>query len=135
MADPVFPGSGVVTTTENDFISGDDVPVTFTRTYRSAVSLKSTSAIGAMWFHNWQRQLNVTAAGSSGTITAYRANGESLTFSLANGIWRTKSFSGLTLDSSGSGWTVKDLVTETTESYSAQGVLLASLPRPASSGR
>ncbi len=78
-----------------------------------------------MWFHNWQRQLNVTAAGSSGTITAYRANGESLTFSLANGIWRTKSFSGLTLDSSGSGWTVKDLVTETTESYSAQGVLLA----------
>ncbi|WP_211609021.1 DUF6531 domain-containing protein [Paraburkholderia haematera] len=126
VADPVYPSSGAVTLTENDFVSGDELPVTFTRTYRSTVFLKSASAVGPMWFHNWQRQLNVTgAAGSSGNVIAYRANGEPLTFTLTNGAWRTKSFSGLTLTQNSAGWTLNDLMTETSEMYSSQGVLLS----------
>ncbi|ANB71335.1 hypothetical protein AYM40_02340 [Paraburkholderia phytofirmans OLGA172] len=126
VADPVYPSSGAVTLTENDFVSGDELPVTFTRTYRSTVFLKSASAVGPMWFHNWQRQLNVIgAAGSSGNVIAYRANGEPLTFILTNGTWLTKSFSGLTLTQNGVGWTLTDLVTENTETYSSQGVLLS----------
>jgi YD repeat-containing protein len=126
VADPVFASSGAVTLAENDFISGDELPVTVTRTYRSTVFLKSASAVGPMWFHNWQRQLNVAgAAGSSGNVIAYRANGEPLTFTLTNGTWRTKSFSGLTLTQHGTGWVLTDLTTENTETYSSQGVLLS----------
>lgn len=126
VADPVYPSSGAVTLTENDFVSGDELPVTFTRTYRSTVFLKSASAVGSMWFHNWQRQLDISgAASSSGYVIAYRANGEPLTFILTNGTWRTRSFSGLTLTRNGAGWTLNDLVTETNETYSSQGVLLS----------
>src|SRR6266702_7199386 len=35
VADPVYAASGVVTATENDFVSGDEIPFVFTRTYRS----------------------------------------------------------------------------------------------------
>ncbi|WP_157763712.1 DUF6531 domain-containing protein [Paraburkholderia aromaticivorans] len=126
VADPVFAASGAVTLVEADFISGDELPVTFTRTYRSSVFLKTASSIGSMWFHSWQRQLNVTgAAGGSGNIVAYRANGEPLTFGLADGVWRTKSFSGLLLTRNAAGWALTDLVTENTETYSSQGVLLS----------
>ncbi|MFM0070248.1 DUF6531 domain-containing protein [Paraburkholderia sediminicola] len=130
VADPVFASSGVVTLTDDDFISGDELPITFTRTYRSTVFLKSASAVGPMWFHNWQRQLNVTGAGwSSGNVIAYRANGEPLTFTLTNGAWRTKSFSGLTLTQNGASWMLNDLLTETNETYSSQGVLLSEVTK------
>ncbi|SIO34490.1 YD repeat-containing protein [Burkholderia sp. GAS332] len=126
VADPVYPSSGVVTLTENDFVSGDELPVTFARTYRSTVFLNGASVVGPMWFHNWQRQLNVTGAtGSYGNVVAYRSNGEPLSFTWTNGVWRTKSFSGLTLVQNGTGWMLQDLLTETTESYSAQGVFLS----------
>ncbi|WP_425497894.1 DUF6531 domain-containing protein [Paraburkholderia ultramafica] len=34
VADPVYPATGATTITEADFVSGDDVPLTFRRTYR-----------------------------------------------------------------------------------------------------
>jgi YD repeat-containing protein len=126
VADPVYPANGKVTLSENDFRSGDGVPLTFTRSYLSSPFLKSATAMGPVWLNNWQRQLNVAASsGSSPQVIAYRANGQPLTFLLTNGLWKTSSFSGFALARSGSGWTLKDLTTDTVEGYSAQGVLLS----------
>ncbi|WP_416340377.1 DUF6531 domain-containing protein [Paraburkholderia sp.] len=104
VADPVYPANGKVTLSENDFRSGDGMPLTFTRSYLSSPFLKSATAMGPVWMNNWQRQLNV--AGSSGSppqVIAYRANGQPLTFLLTNGQWKTSSFSGLALARSGTG--------------------------------
>ncbi|MFM0225611.1 DUF6531 domain-containing protein [Paraburkholderia dipogonis] len=126
VSDPVFAASGVVTTTENDFVSGDEIPVTFTRTYRSVPYPLNTPAMGSNWVHNWQRKLDIVGTGDNAVkVNAYRANGEPLTFTLANGTWRTAVFSGLTLARNGVGWLLTDLVTEAVETYSAQGVLLS----------
>lgn len=127
VADPVYPGSGVVTLREADFVSGDDIPLSFTRTYRSTPLAKNVSAMGPVWFHNWQRQLDLTNAngGSPSKILAYRGNGEPVTFNWSTGNWRSSGFSGLSLAQSSSGWTLTDLQTETVESYSAQGLLLS----------
>ncbi|MFM0674015.1 DUF6531 domain-containing protein [Paraburkholderia sediminicola] len=126
VSDPVFAASGVVKTTENDFVSGDEIPLTFTRTYRSVPYPLNTPAMGTNWVHNWQRKLGIVGAGDNAVkVNAYRANGEPLTFTLTNGAWRTAVFSGLTLARNGAGWLLTDLVAETVEAYSAQGLLLS----------
>lgn len=125
IADPVYPGNGAVTLIEADFVSGDDLPMRFTRTYRSKSLSASSAAMGPVWFHSWQRSLGLTNAnsGSSSAVLAYRENGEPVTFKWASGSWRSAGFTGLALAQNGSGWTLTDLRTETVESYSAQGVL------------
>jgi YD repeat-containing protein len=127
VADPVYPGSGAVTLTESDFVSGDDIPMVFTRTYRSKPLAKNVGAMGPVWFHSWQRNLDLTKANSDNTskILAYRGNGEPVTFKWSAGTWRTSGFTGLAVAQNGSGWTLTDLNTDTVESYSAQGVLLS----------
>ncbi len=120
IADPVYPGNGAVTLTEADFVSGDDLPMQFTRTYRSKSLSASSAAMGPVWFHSWQRGLGLTNAnsGSSSTVLAYRENGEPVTFKWASGSWRSAGFTGLALAQNGSGWTLTDLRSETVESYS-----------------
>ncbi|WP_035561356.1 DUF6531 domain-containing protein [Burkholderia sp. 9120] len=127
VADPVYPGNGAVTLTETDFVSGDDLPMRFTRTYRSKSLSASSAAMGPVWFHSWQRNLGLANAnsGSASKVLAYRENGEPVTFNWFSGSWRTAGFTGLALVQSGSGWTLTDLKTDTTESYSAQGLLLS----------
>ncbi|MFL9903245.1 DUF6531 domain-containing protein [Paraburkholderia fungorum] len=127
VADPVYPGSGAVTLTEADFVSGDDLPMRFKRTYRSKSLAKNVAAMGPVWFHSWQRNLGLANAnsGSSSKVLAYRENGEPITFNWSAGTWRAVPGSYLTLSQSGSGWTLTDLKTDTVESYSAQGMLLS----------
>ncbi|HEX7910419.1 MAG TPA: DUF6531 domain-containing protein [Paraburkholderia sp.] len=127
VADPVYPGNGAVTLTEADFVSGDDNPMQFRRTYRSKALGNSATAMGSAWFHSWQRNLGLANANTGGAskVLAYRENGEPVTFNWAAGIWRTAGFTGLALAQSGSGWTLTDLKTDTVEAYSAQGVLLS----------
>lgn len=127
VADPVYPGSGAVTVTEPDFVSGDDIPIQFTRTYRSKPLTTAATAMGPAWFHSWQRSLGLANAndGSASKVLAYRENGEPITFNWSAGTWRTPGFTGLALSQSGSGWTLTDLSTEAVESYSNQGVLLS----------
>ena len=127
VADPVFPGSGAVTLTGADFVSGDDIPILFTRTYRSKSLTTSATAMGPVWFHSWQRSLGLANAnsGSTSTVQAYRQNGEPVTFNWSAGTWKTKAFAGLALAQTSLGWTLTDLNTETVESYSGQGVLLS----------
>lgn len=127
VADPVYPGNGAVTLTDADFVSGDDIPMSFTRTYRSKLLAKNSVSMGPVWFHGWQRSLDLanTNSGSSSKVIAYRANGEPVTFNWLAGTWRTAGFTGLALTQNASGWTLTDLQTETVESYSAQGLLLS----------
>jgi YD repeat-containing protein len=127
IADPVYPGNGAVTLTEADFISGDDIPMSFTRTYRSKPLVKNAASMGPVWFHSWQRSLDLAKAnsGSSSKVIAYRANGEPVTFNWLAGTWRTAGFTGLALTQNASGWALTDLQTETVESYSARGILLS----------
>ena len=127
VADPVYPGNGAVTLTEADFVSGDDIPMRFTRTYRSRSIGSSGTAMGPVWFHSWQRSLGLANAnsGSSSRVLAYRDNGEPVTFNWSAGAWRTGGFTGLALAQTGAGWTLTDLKTETVEAYSSQGVLLS----------
>jgi YD repeat-containing protein len=131
VADPVYPASGAVTLNETDFVSGDDLPVTFSRTYRSKPLAKNVSAMGPAWFHGWQRQLGLANAnsGSSSKVLAYRANGEPVTFNWSSGVWRAAGLVGLTLTQNASNWTLTDLTTGIAETYSAQGVLLSESTR------
>jgi YD repeat-containing protein len=127
VADPVYPGSGAVTLSEADFVSGDDIPLSLTRTYRSKSLGDSATAMGPGWVHNWQRSLGLSASNSSSApkVLAYQGNGEPVTFNWSAGTWRTGDFTGLALTQNGSGWTLTNLKTDTVESYSAQGVLLS----------
>ncbi|CAE6888834.1 hypothetical protein R69927_04694 [Paraburkholderia domus] len=131
VADPVYPGSGAVTQTDSDFVSGDDIPLVFTRTYRSTPLAKNIGAMGPVWFHSWQRQLDLTNAnsGSSSKILAYRANGEPITFRWSSGFWRTSTYGGMALSQGGMNWTLSDPTTGIVESYSLQGVLLSERTR------
>ena len=127
VADPVYPGNGVVTLTAADFVSGDDIPMSFTRTYRSKSVGSSVTAMGPAWFHSWQRQLNLANAnnGASSKVIAFRGNGEPVTFNWSSGYWRTTAFTGITLTQNGSEWLFTDQRGGTTETYSSQGVLLS----------
>ncbi|BCQ57499.1 RHS repeat domain-containing protein [Burkholderia gladioli] len=126
VADPVYPGSGAVTLTASDFVSGDELPMVFTRTYVSNRVANGGGAMGAGWSHNWQRRLDVSKAddGQAARVVAYREDGEPVTFQGAAGQWRTSGFTGLALARNASGWLLTDLHTETVESYSAQGRML-----------
>ncbi|MFM0284984.1 DUF6531 domain-containing protein, partial [Paraburkholderia sediminicola] len=127
VADPVYPGSGAVTLDSTDFVSGDDMPMVFSRTYRSASFGASVNAMGPAWFHNWQRQLNLANAnnGGSSKIVAFRENGEPVTFNWSGGYWRTAAFTGFTLTQNGSDWLLTNQFTGTAETYSSKGVLLS----------
>ncbi|HEY4352862.1 MAG TPA: DUF6531 domain-containing protein, partial [Paraburkholderia sp.] len=126
VADPVYPGTGVNTLAEADFVSGGDAPVTFRRTYRSVPHLHPDAGVGSGWFHNWQRQLDLANARSaSPQVVAYREDGEPVTFVKTNGSWRGKGIASLALRDSTNGWTLTDLTSDTAESYSSAGVLLS----------
>lgn len=127
VADPVYPGNGAVTLSAADFVSGDDIPMRFTRTYRSKSLGGMAAAMGDVWFHSWQRSLNLANAniGGESRVLAYRDNGEPVTFNWSAGSWRTPGFTGFALSQTGSGWTLTDLKSEASELYSAQGVLVS----------
>ncbi|CAB3752785.1 DUF6531 domain-containing protein [Paraburkholderia solisilvae] len=125
VADPVYPGTGVNTLGEVDFVSGGDTPMAFRRTYRSAPHLHPDANVGAGWFHNWQRQLDLAnARAGSAQVIAWREDGEPVTFRKTNSVWRAVGTAALALRDDTAGWTLTDLTTDTAESYSNQGVLL-----------
>jgi YD repeat-containing protein len=125
VADPVNPGSGSTTLAENDFVSGDDTPVLFSRTYRSRALLRPDAGFGSSWFHNWQRQLDLAKVNSNQQVTAYREDGDAVTFGKSSGAWRPVDGKLFALVQGPSTWKLTDLTTGTVESYSLQGVLLS----------
>lgn len=126
VADPVDSSTGSTTLAEYDFVSGDDTPMVFRRTYRAQPLVRPDAGLGALWLHNWQRQLNLAnAAGASSLIVAYREDGHPATFNKVGGIWRALDGTPLALTQDASGWALTDLTTGSIESYSGQGVLLS----------
>jgi Domain of unknown function (DUF6531) len=75
----------------------------FTRSYRSKPSVKNATAMGPVWFHNWQRKLDLANAnaGSSSKVLAYRENGDPVTFNWSGDYWKTAAYSGLILSQTG----------------------------------
>ncbi|HEX7910600.1 MAG TPA: DUF6531 domain-containing protein [Paraburkholderia sp.] len=125
VADPVYPGNGAVSISSTDFMSGDDTPVRFTRSYRSKPSVKDVNDMGPVWFHNWQRKLDLSnaSAGNTSKVVAYRDSGDPITFNWSSGYWKTADYSGLTLSQDGVQWTFTDTTTGVVETYSSNGVL------------
>lgn len=87
--------------------------------------------MGPVWFHSWQRQLNLVNANSGGTskVVAYRENGEPVKFNWSGGYWRTAAFTGLILTQNGSDWILTNQLSGNAETYSSQGVLLSERTR------
>ncbi|MFM0191855.1 DUF6531 domain-containing protein [Paraburkholderia strydomiana] len=126
IADPVNPTSGTTTVTENDFVSGDDIPVVFSRTYRSRGFYKPDAGFGPGWGHNWQRQLGLAKVNSSPPqITASREDGDIVRFDKSSGAWRASDSKLFSLSQGPSTWALTDLATGAVETYSLQGVLLS----------
>jgi YD repeat-containing protein len=126
VADPIHAGSGSTTLSETDFASGDDTPMFFKRIYRARPLAKTDAGLGSLWFHNWQRQLNVSGANSGvPQIIAYRENGDPVTFNKLSGTWRPADGEPLSLAQGSSSWTLIDHLSSTTESYSSAGLLLS----------
>ncbi len=125
VADPVNPNSGTTTLTENDFVSGDDIPVLFSRTYRSRALFRPDAGFGSSWSHNWQRQLGLAKVNSNQQVTAYREDGDAVTFGKSSGAWRPVDGKLFALAQGPSTWMLTDLTTGAVESYSLQGVLLS----------
>jgi YD repeat-containing protein len=124
VSDPVYPITGATLVEENDFVSGDDVPMFFRRTYRAQPLFRPDAKIGTQWIHNWQRQLGLASAGNNPPqVFAYREDGNRVTFGRSGSAWRAVDRTPLTLAQSSSSWTITDWATGTVETYSLQGVL------------
>jgi YD repeat-containing protein len=124
VADPVYATSGATTISEVDFHSGDDRPFIFSRTYRARPTTRADAGFGSLWVHNWQRQLNLANVNSTPPrITAYRENGNPVTFGKVLAVWRPVDGTPLTLTQAASAWTLEDLTNGSLESYSTKGIL------------
>jgi len=85
----------------------------FTRHYNSFASIGSGSTLGNNWRHSFDRRLRLNSPTS---ISAERADGRVLAFTLTNGAWATDTDVDLTLTQAGSIWTLID-GNDTTERY------------------
>lgn len=98
----------------------------FKRIYRARPLARPDAGFGSLWFHNWQRQLNVSNANTGvPQVVAYRENGDPVTFNKLNGTWRVAGGEPLTLVQGASSWTLTDLLSNLAESYSPTGSLLS----------
>ncbi|MGX5884655.1 DUF6531 domain-containing protein, partial [Burkholderia gladioli] len=128
VADPVYPGNGAVTLEATDFVSGDDWPMFFTRTYNSQRIEPNGNSMGRGWHHNWQRYLDLKNATNTNElkIIAYREDGQPVTFNWSENAWRTYGTPSLELERNHLGnWILRDLETDAVESYLSSGILLS----------
>jgi RHS repeat-associated protein len=113
--DPIDPASGNLFEQATDYTTAGQNPLAFTRYYNSVVSIGSTfaSSLGGVWRHNYDRYLHLI---NSSLVTAQRADGQQLTFTLNGSTWTTDTDVDVTLTHSGSNWTLTDH-DDTIESY------------------
>jgi YD repeat-containing protein len=120
VSDPVFPATGKVILSEQDFASGDTQPLTFTRTYLSKpFDASAPSSMGQGWANNWERRLDLSASsGPDGRVTAYRSDRQPVVFRQKSGRWVAAGRPWLSLWVEANGfWSLKDQLTGTTETY------------------
>lgn len=118
---PISVGTGNMFEQATDYTSAGANPLAVIRYYNSmgnATGVRTTlaSALGVNWRSNFDRFLQI----GSSKITAERANGQQLIFTLNNGLWTSDSDVDLRLTQSGSTWTLSDH-DDTTETYTVSG--------------
>lgn len=120
--DPINIGNGNVFEYLVDYKTSGANPLSYIRYYNSlASSTTYASTLGANWRSNYDRYLRIVSATS---VTAERADGQQIPFTLNNGVWTTDTDIDVTLTNSGSTWTLTDR-DDTVESYigTSEGVL------------
>jgi hypothetical protein len=82
--------------------------LSFVRSYNSLANAgpaATASVLGVNWRSNYDGRLRIASASS---VSAERADGRILDFTLTGGTWRPDSDVELTLTQAGSGWTLTD---------------------------
>jgi RHS repeat-associated protein len=124
--DPIDPATGNVFEQFTDYETAGQNKLSFIRYYNSLGLSAPTYAtwLGIDWRTNFDRYLRIL---SSSTVTAERANGQQITFSLVGSTWTPDSDVDVKLTNSGSTWTLTDH-DDTVETYTvvnsgAEGLL------------
>ena len=123
--DPVNIGTGNVYLSQTDYTTVGPNPLAFTRSYNSLSNVvagtASTSNVGVNWRTNFDRTLIFTpATGSPTSITAFRADGQGIPFTLSGSTWVTDTDSDYSLVQNGTTWTLHG-PDDTVETYNAAG--------------
>jgi YD repeat-containing protein len=132
VGNPCYVASGIKEASDIDSLSGGAYSMPLRRIYRSSYLVSPAHGFGALWMHEWQRRLDLSAYP---TIAALRADGSYTKFSLVNGVWvgqdRTYDQLSPLVDAGGiiRGWRYWDRHTDQTDEYSRDGRLLQVLDR------
>ena len=113
----------------SDYETAGPNKLTFTRYYNSMADTTTfATALGNNWRSTYDRYLRIV---STSSITAERANGRALSFTLKGSAWTTDSDVDLKLTQTGSTWTLTDsddtVETYTQDSGSSNEALLTSI--------
>jgi RHS repeat-associated protein len=117
--DPITISTGNLFEQATDYKTVEQNPLDFIRYYNSqgngAPVATLASSLGVNWRSTYDRYLNLASAG---TVTAERADGQQLTFTLNGGTWTPETDVDVTLTNAGAIWTLTDH-NDTVETYTA----------------
>ena len=113
--DPIDVGTGNMFEQVGDYRTSGANTLGFTLYYNSmAGSNTFATALGTNWRSNYDRYLRIVSASS---VTAERADGQQVNFTMTSGAWTTDTDVDMKLTNSGSTWTLAD-THATVETYS-----------------
>ncbi len=114
--DPISAANGNMFDEVTDYQTTGPNQLRFIRYYNSLTAATAFAVtLGSNWRSNYDRYLRIASASS---VTAERADGQQVVFTLTNGAWTTDTDIDLKLTNSGSTWTLTDQ-NDTVETYSA----------------
>jgi RHS repeat-associated protein len=106
LGEPIDINTGNVYQSVADYSTAGSDALSFTRYYNTfALPNDAATALGERWRSNYDSYLYMNSPTS---ITAERATGQVLSFTLANGVWISDSDVDYTLTQSGSNWKLTD---------------------------
>jgi len=116
VGEPISIGIGNVFDSVTDYATAGMNPLSFTRFYNSAANWTTfAAALGSHWRTNYDRYLRIVSASS---VSAERADGQVLNFTLSAGVWTSASDVDIKLTQAGSTWTLTDS-SDTIETYTS----------------
>ena len=112
--DPISVGTGNLFEQVADYQTAGPNQLGFTRYYNSMSAPTTFAAsLGANWRSTYDRYLRI---GSATSVTAERADGQQLNFTLSGSAWTTDTDTDVKLTNSGTTWTLTD-ASDTVETY------------------
>jgi RHS repeat-associated protein len=118
VGDPMDVNTGNVYRSVQDFSTAGINPLEFTRYYNTFVAPNNAAVtLGGRWRSTYDRYLHFV---SPALITAERQTGQTLTFTLLDGVWKADSDLDYTLSQTGPNWLLIG-PDDTVESYSDSG--------------